>query len=144
MRFTGIIIFLIISMGSPALHGKNSFKPWGADIRVGDETKKLIKPAGSAGRIPGRGRIVNRRVSPVFNGVQGGAYFMIRFFQAVISPQDGANCRFTPTCSTYGKHAVEKHGAFLGAVMAGERLIRCNPYSTPGYDRVPDKIFTGK
>jgi putative membrane protein insertion efficiency factor len=144
MRKTCSISILILFFSTHSLSAEGRFKPWGSDMRVGDETKKIIKGAdGTRGKLR-RAGIINRRVRPVYNGVQGGAYFMIRFFQVVISPQDGANCRFTPTCSAYGKHAVEKHGALLGAIMAGERLIRCNPYNRPGYDRVPDKVFTGK
>lgn len=144
MKISCLTSLFILFFSSFPVSAENRFKPWGADIRVGDETKKIVKPAHNLKGNPGSSNIINRRVRPVYNGVQGGAYFMIRFFQVFISPQDGANCRFTPTCSAYGKHAVEKHGAFLGAIMAGERLIRCNPYTRPGYDRVPDKIFVGK
>ncbi len=144
MKTSCLTALLILLSGSLPVSAENGFKPWGADIRIGDETKKIIKHTDDVKGGPGRAGIINRSVRPVYNGVQGGAYFMIRFFQVVISPQDGANCRFTPTCSAYGKHAVEKHGALLGAIMAGERLIRCNPYTRPGYDRVPDKIFSGK
>jgi uncharacterized protein len=144
MRKTCITALLILFFSSFPVSAENRFHPWGADIRTGDETKKIIRHAVDVKGKLRRAGIINRRVRPIYNGVQGGAYFMIRFFQVVISPQDGANCRFTPTCSAYGKHAVEKHGALLGAIMAGERLIRCNPYNRPGYDRVPDKIFVGK
>ncbi|OHD63165.1 MAG: membrane protein insertion efficiency factor YidD [Spirochaetes bacterium RBG_13_51_14] len=65
----------------------------------------------------------------------------IRAFQIWISPQDGPSCRFRPTCSAYGKIAVQKHGAFLGAILVGDRILRCNPFSKPRDDPVPDIIF---
>jgi len=117
-----IIFFTIFSV--TALYGE--FNPWNSDIDTGD---KLYKVTGTGNYNPG-----------IINGTQGGAFFLIRFFQVVISPQDGPNCRHIPTCSAYGKQAVIKHGGFLGALMAGERLLRCNPYYPPGIDPVPEKV----
>ncbi len=45
-------------------------------------------------------------------------------------------CRFTPTCSEYGKEAVEKYGVAKGAAMAAWRVARCNPWNKGGYDPV--------
>jgi len=45
-------------------------------------------------------------------------------------------CRFTPTCSQYGKEAVEKHGVIKGMVVTMWRIIRCNPWNKGGYDPV--------
>lgn len=118
-----IIFFIIYSM--TALYGE--FTPWNSDINSGDSLYNNHEG--------------ENKNSAVFNGAQGGAFFLIRFFQIVISPQDGPNCRHVPTCSAYGKQAVVKHGAFLGAVMAGERLLRCNPFYPPEKDPVPDKVF---
>jgi len=118
-----ILFFIIFSMTS--LRGE--FNPWNSDISTGDELYKIPAPV--------------KKNSAVYNGAQGGAYFLIRFFQVVISPQDGPNCRHNPTCSAYGKQAVIKHGAFLGSLMAGERLLRCNPYYPPDRDPVPEKVF---
>ena len=63
----------------------------------------------------------------------------IRFYRKKISPKKKSCCRFRPTCSGYALQAVEKHGAFLGLLMAISRIIRCNPYSRGGYDPVPQK-----
>lgn len=62
----------------------------------------------------------------------------IRFYRKRVSPKKKPCCRFRPTCSGYALQAVEKHGAFLGLLMAISRIIRCNPYSRGGYDPVPD------
>ncbi len=61
---------------------------------------------------------------------------LIRFYKAAISPWLGANCRFTPTCSTYAIEAIEKYGAFKGSGMAAWRILRCNPFCKGGYDPV--------
>ena len=61
---------------------------------------------------------------------------LIRFYKAAISPWLGANCRFTPTCSTYAIDAIEKYGAFKGTGMAAWRILRCNPFCKGGYDPV--------
>ncbi len=77
---------------------------------------------------------------PVYNGVKGGTWILIRFYQKIISPQDGPKCRFYPVCSAYGREAVEKHGALMGAFMAADRLIRCNYHNPPGKDPVPESL----
>ena len=40
---------------------------------------------------------------------------LIDFYKAAISPYLPRSCRFTPTCSEYGRQAVEKYGALKGA-----------------------------
>jgi len=42
-------------------------------------------------------------------------------------------CRFSPTCSTYAKNALEKDG-ILGVYKIVWRLVRCNPWSRGGHD----------
>lgn len=63
---------------------------------------------------------------------------LIRLYRRHISPLKKPCCRFRPTCSGYALKAVEKHGVFLGSIMAIARIIRCNPYCRGGYDPVPD------
>lgn len=63
---------------------------------------------------------------------------LIRFYQLTISrvlPAD--TCRFTPTCSHYGYHAIAKYGLLKGGALAVWRLLRCQPFSRGGYDPVP-------
>lgn len=45
-------------------------------------------------------------------------------------------CRFTPTCSQYGKEAIEKHGPIKGIILGAWRVIRCNPWNKGGHDPV--------
>jgi putative membrane protein insertion efficiency factor len=105
------------------------FAPWNADVAVGDAALDVcsIRTQGATNR-------------PLYNSFQAGAWFLLRFFQIVISPQDGPNCRYHPTCSRYASEAVQRYGALLGSFLAGDRLIRCNPYNPPGDDPVPETI----
>lgn len=123
MRNYLIILFITFSM--TGLYG--DFAPWNTDLKSGDS---LYHTDGK-----------NKKKSEVLNGAQGGAFFLVRFFQIVISPQDGPNCRHIPTCSAYGREAVVRHGAFLGSILAGERILRCNPFYPPEKDPVPYKVF---
>lgn len=104
------------------------FKPWNPEIAIADENNKIKSN-------------YNSQTLCVFSAPAVGTYFMIRGFQKIISPQDGPNCRFNPTCSEYGKIAVFKYGALVGAFLAGDRILRCNPYNTPGDDPVPEFLF---
>jgi putative membrane protein insertion efficiency factor len=36
-------------------------------------------------------------------------------------------CRYTPTCSSYGLTAVERYGLAVGGRLAADRLRRCRP-----------------
>mgnify|MGYP000844613480 CR=1 FL=1 len=62
---------------------------------------------------------------------------IIRFYQTFISPLLGANCRYSPTCSQYGKEAILKYGPFKGGYLAIRRILRCNPWGGHGHDPVP-------
>jgi hypothetical protein len=63
---------------------------------------------------------------------------IIRFYQLVLSPLVGSNCRFYPTCSHYAKAAIEQHGALKGSWLAIRRIGRCNPWHEGGEDPVPE------
>lgn len=45
-------------------------------------------------------------------------------------------CRFSPTCSQYGKEAIEKYGVINGIKKTIWRVMRCNPWNKGGYDHV--------
>ncbi len=66
--------------------------------------------------------------------------FPIKLYQRVISPLLPPSCKYYPTCSNYAVQAIEKHGVFLGSLMALTRILRCNPFVSGGYDPVPDKF----
>jgi len=62
---------------------------------------------------------------------------LIRVYQLTISPLIGPTCKYYPSCSHYGYEAVRRHGALRGTVLAGWRVLRCNPWSNGGVDEVP-------
>lgn len=62
--------------------------------------------------------------------------FPIRVYQRVFSPLLGQRCRYYPSCSEYAAQAITKFGILRGLVLAGWRLLRCNPLSRGGYDPV--------
>jgi putative membrane protein insertion efficiency factor len=57
-------------------------------------------------------------------------------YQRVISPALPRRCKYEPTCSAYAVRAVREFGILKGLVLAGWRLLRCNPWSHGGYDPV--------
>ncbi|HLS26963.1 MAG TPA: membrane protein insertion efficiency factor YidD [Beutenbergiaceae bacterium] len=64
--------------------------------------------------------------------------WLVRGYQMIVSPWFAPRCRYYPSCSQYAIDAVGKHGAIKGTVLAGWRLLRCNPWSLGGVDHVPE------
>ncbi|MDQ3607550.1 MAG: membrane protein insertion efficiency factor YidD [Actinomycetota bacterium] len=60
----------------------------------------------------------------------------VRAYQVLISPALPARCRYHPTCSQYAVEAIGQFGILRGVVLAGWRLLRCNPFSAGGLDPV--------
>jgi uncharacterized protein len=63
----------------------------------------------------------------------------IRLYQRLISPAFGQRCKYYPSCSEYAVQAVRSFGILRGLVLAGWRLLRCNPWSHGGFDPVEDQ-----
>ena len=55
-------------------------------------------------------------------------------YKALISPLLGRHCRFQPTCSTYFRRSVERHGGVRGSLRGIARICRCHPWHPGGYD----------
>jgi hypothetical protein len=64
---------------------------------------------------------------------------LIRGYQRLFSPVTGARCKYYPSCSEYAAQAIETYGILRGLVLAGWRLLRCNPWSHGGVDPVEDQ-----
>ncbi len=60
----------------------------------------------------------------------------LRAYMRFISPALPARCRYHPTCSAYAEQAILRYGILRGGILAGWRLLRCNPWSHGGYDPV--------
>jgi uncharacterized protein len=63
----------------------------------------------------------------------------IRLYQLTISPMLGERCRYYPSCSEYAVQAITRFGILRGLLLAGWRLLRCNPWSKGGVDPVEDQ-----
>jgi len=72
---------------------------------------------------------------------------LIAIYQKTFSPDHGflkkigliqkQTCVFYPTCSEYGKEAIQKYGATKGAYLAIKRVLRCHPWQKNHMDLVP-------
>ena len=65
----------------------------------------------------------------------------IRAYQRFISPAMPRRCKYYPTCSAYAIDAVREFGVLRGLMLAGWRLLRCNPFSHGGYDPVENQTL---
>ena len=63
--------------------------------------------------------------------------WMVGLYQTGISPMLGGGCRFTPSCSSYAREALQRHGAGRGSALSLRRMLRCHPWGGHGEDPVP-------
>ena len=59
-------------------------------------------------------------------------------YKKYISSQDGQNCVFHPSCSSYALQSVNQKGLFIGGLAAIDRLTRCHGFSTKQYPVHPE------
>jgi putative membrane protein insertion efficiency factor len=69
------------------------------------------------------------------------ATLFVRAYQRWVSPLLPRSCRFVPSCSEYALEAIDRYGVLTGGMLAGWRLLRCQPFSHGGFDPVPQEIF---
>ena len=60
----------------------------------------------------------------------------IRVYQRVVSPALPQRCKYHPSCSSYALQAIRRYGILRGLVLAGWRVLRCNPWSHGGHDPI--------
>ena len=69
----------------------------------------------------------------------------IRLYRRLVSPLLPARCKYAPSCSAYALEALEGYGILRGLVLAGWRLVRCNPLSHGGWDPVDaQRLFASR
>ena len=78
-------------------------------------------------------------MSALTSGVRGAFVAPIKLYQKTVSPLTGQRCKYHPSCSEYAVQAIQKFGILRGLVLAGWRLLRCNPWSRGGFDPVEDQ-----
>lgn len=67
------------------------------------------------------------------------AVLPIRVYQRLVSPLIGSRCKYYPSCSEYAAQAIGEFGILRGLILAGWRLLRCNPWSHGGFDPVEEQ-----
>jgi putative membrane protein insertion efficiency factor len=65
----------------------------------------------------------------------------IELYARFISPLLGPRCRYAPSCSRYASQAIDEFGILRGLVLAGWRVLRCNPWSHGGFDPVDQQTL---
>jgi uncharacterized protein len=63
----------------------------------------------------------------------------IWMYRFTVSPLLGNRCKYHPSCSQYALDALREYGFVKGSILAGWRLLRCNPWSHGGVDYVEDQ-----
>ena len=64
----------------------------------------------------------------------------VRLYRVTLGPLFGSgHCKYHPSCSQYAIEALRRYGLLRGTVLAGWRLLRCNPWSHGGVDHVEDQ-----
>jgi putative membrane protein insertion efficiency factor len=76
---------------------------------------------------------------------RAGFVLPIKLYQKLVSPMVGQRCKYYPSCSEYAAQAITKFGILRGLVLAGWRLLRCNPWSHGGFDPVEgQRLFSSQ
>ena len=66
-----------------------------------------------------------------------GLVYLWRYTFGVFLP--AGQCKYHPSCSQYALDALDEYGFVRGTVLAGWRLLRCNPWSHGGVDYARDQ-----
>ncbi|WP_425490560.1 membrane protein insertion efficiency factor YidD [Dyella nitratireducens] len=72
------------------------------------------------------------------NAVSRLIIFLLNLYKRFVSPLLGQRCRFYPSCSDYARIAVSRFGPWRGGLLAGWRIVRCQPLCPGGNDPVPE------
>ena len=65
-------------------------------------------------------------------------------YRVLVSPLLGQRCKYHPSSSRSVLEALREFGVLRGLVLAGWRLLRCNPWSHGGVDYARDQtLFKG-
>jgi hypothetical protein len=65
----------------------------------------------------------------------------IHAYRMLVSPLLGQRCKYHPSCSSYALEALREFGVLRGLVLAGWRILRCNPWSHGGVDYPADQTL---
>jgi putative membrane protein insertion efficiency factor len=68
-----------------------------------------------------------------------GLVYAWRYTLGLLTPE--GTCKYHPSCSQYAIDALRELGLVRGTIVAGWRILRCNPWSHGGVDRVDDRTL---
>ena len=68
-----------------------------------------------------------------------GAVLVWRYTLGLLTPP--GTCKYHPSCSQYAIDALREYGFVRVSLLAGWRLLRCNPWSHGGLDRVEEQTL---
>ena len=70
---------------------------------------------------------------------------LIKFYQLVLSPVLGNNCRYLPTCSQYFIESLNEFGFIKGCLLGLKRILSCHPFKIlgggSGFDPIKKKKY---
>lgn len=111
---------------------------------AGDASVGRFRRAAGTRRVPVRGaaasrQAVFRRTTVRSQSAVKDPARLIRLVTAYQRAFEGrpSPCRFTPSCSSYAKQALQTYGARRGLWLALRRIVRCHPFGPSGWDPVP-------
>jgi uncharacterized protein len=64
---------------------------------------------------------------------------LVYVYRWTVGPLLGGRCKYHPSCSQYALDALREFGFVKGSILAGWRLLRCNPWSHGGVDHASDQ-----
>jgi putative membrane protein insertion efficiency factor len=77
----------------------------------------------------------------IWHAPRYGASGLILLYRWGASPLLGDRCKYHPSCSRYALDALRQYGLLKGSILAGWRLLRCNPWSHGGVDYAKDQTL---
>ncbi len=104
LNIAAVLVWFIMGT-SIGLGAGNSFEPW----EFGEAKQKTVA----------RSDAHQENISLPSQAVMAG----LNFFSEYISKVDGDRCPMYPTCSSYSRQVIRKHGFFMGIIMTADRLI---------------------
>ena len=78
-------------------------------------------------------------LSRIWRSPRHAAIALIWIYRWTVSPLLGNRCKYHPSCSQYALDALREYGFVKGSILAGWRLLRCNPWSHGGVDYAKDQ-----
>lgn len=67
--------------------------------------------------------------------------YLYRYTLGLLFP---TSCKYYPSCSNYAIAVLKRYGFIRGTLLAGWRLLRCNPWSMGGVDMPEDARLFGR